>query len=162
MILENDHGDPADHSWIVAAEDLDLGNADPDDLAAGGFRAIHPVFTTIAGSPVGVAEHDMAADIDQITGDAWLVGRHMDRAAATLPMRLRAHDRCPSWEGTIDIATLAAGSSYGRGSDPGGPPWSPDTLARAIDVAPMFPASSALDEARWVRGLFNAITRRPS
>ena len=59
----------------------------------------------------------------------------------------------------IDIGSLALGYLNGQGH-PQTPPWSTEDLGRAVGVDPAnYRRHTALDDARWARDIYDAITR---
>lgn len=168
LIRRDDHGDQEDR-WLVAADDLDLGNADLAGLRIGGFHDRHPAYSD-AETATGraVSEWAMLHEVEALTRDAHIIGAVPSFDTETLTARMRAHGICPSWHyHLIDVEALAVGFIHGRRAskdDPERetvlPSWKSDDLSRACGVEP--PSKNerhtALADAHWVMRLYDAIT----
>ena len=113
--------------WFIAADDLDLGNADLAALRIGGFFDRHPDYQPRArddnygagnnqfwtgddydddgyltgrdpdGHYYARPEIDVMIDIEELTRGAHLVGAVPGFDAEVLAARMRAHGICPAW-----------------------------------------------------------------
>lgn len=162
--------------WLIAAEDLDLGNADPMALKIGRFYERHPQASAQWTTGLrGIRREARAlAEVEEVTRGAHLVGAVVSFDADVLGQRMRAHGICPSWHyHLIDIEALAVGylsHSAARGSDGRelagsitALPWKSEALSRALGVDPDdFERHSALGDARWACAIYDAVMGRPS
>lgn len=117
LILRRPDKPDEEHHWFVAAEDLDLGNADPFSLSIGRFYERHPqprAFWT-EGLKECPRERAVLADVERLTRGAHLVGAVVSFDADVLGQRMRANGLCPSWHyHLIDVEALAVGWLNGR------------------------------------------------
>jgi hypothetical protein len=160
LIIRNQHGD-AEHRWFVAAEDLDLGNADLMSLKIGGFYDRHPDYAgRLDTEPAPRSERDVLRRVDFLTRGAHLVGALPSFDAEVLGNRMRAHGICPSWHyHLIDIEPLAIGYLCGQAKPVPDLPWNSDYLSRLIGEEPPQDDErhTALGDARWVKRIWDAI-----
>lgn len=176
-IISREPGQPdREHSWFVAASDLDLGNADPMALKIGRFYDRHPQYKYNGGGEVYTrAEVDVAGDVERITRGAHLVGAVPNFDADVLSARMRAHGICPSWHyHLIDVEALTVGyfhgldahghssvtcdESCGDGQWPG-LPWKSDDLSAALGIKVSDEdRHTALGDAKWARAIYDAVT----
>lgn len=169
--------DDVEHTWLVDAEDLDLGNADPFALRVGHFYERHPQFMIgeheeLVSATLRVEDEDDAMrHVEFLTRGAHLVGMMPNFDAEVLGARMRAHGLLPAWHyHLVDVETLAVGwlqrkVAESRQRFPGDAfldvslPWKSDEVSRAVGVEPPGEADrhTALGDARWARDLFDAI-----
>lgn len=106
-----------EHCWLIDAQDLDLGNADPMSLSIGRFHERHPHYRLDRES-TGTdteGEYDVLRLVEAITRGAHLVGAVPNFDADVLSARMRANGICPSWHyHLIDCEALAVGWLNGR------------------------------------------------
>jgi hypothetical protein len=159
-IIVREPGKPdREESWFVAAEDLDLGNADLMSLRIGRFHERHPQYTGGATSATS-REHAVLRAVEARTRGAHLVGAVPHFDAEVLGNRMRANGICPSWHYHLqDFETLIAGYLRGKGEPMPDLPWRSDDLSRLINVEP--PGESdrhtALGDARWAVRVWDAV-----
>jgi DNA polymerase III epsilon subunit-like protein len=172
-LIIREPGQPdTEHLWHVAAEDLDLGNADLMSLKIGRFHERHPQYALgaagISGLPDVTPEPVALHEIEAITRGAHLVGAVVSFDAEVLGNRMRAHGICPSWHHhLIDVEALAVGwlngnaSGYGHKDRPLGlcvPPWKSDDLSAALGVTVSDDdRHTALGDARWALRVYDAV-----
>jgi DNA polymerase III epsilon subunit-like protein len=152
-IVREDGGDK-EWSWLIAAEDLDLGNADLMSLIIGKFFDRHPDVTTgSAQLDNAYGEGDVLADLETVLRGATIVGAVPNFDAEVLATRMRAHGICPSWHyHLVDVETLAAGALRMP------PPWNFDKLLAKFGLTyDEADRHTALGDARMVRDLFDAV-----
>lgn len=153
MVLRTPGHPDAELSYYIAAEDLDLGNADPFSLKIGGFYDRHP-------DPIGRAQFELAnrerqvlVQVEGWTRGAILVGAVPNFDADVLGARMRAHGILPSWHyHLVDVETLAAGAKQLT------PPWSFDAVLGLYGLTyDEKDRHTALGDARMARDLYDAI-----
>ena len=180
-MIRRDHlGDTETHFFVS----IDLRDSDPFGLRVGGFWERHPAGRKISGKEVAppdfakvLSRHDAAKEIMRWTFGAHIVGAVPSFDTETLSRMLRAEGYLPSWHHhLIDVETLALGWMLGRS---GGrdrvvnydgktialtPPWKSDDLSRACGVLPPDGDTrhTAIEDARWVKRWYDAITARDS
>lgn len=169
-------------SWFIAAEDLDLGNADLMSLKIGGFLDRHPGYRdpeVPPNTPDGDlrGEHGALRQVEDITRGAHLIGAVPSFDAEVLGNRMRANGICPSWHyHLIDIEALAIGWLQRHAAvlenrettldeatalrRLASPPWKSDDLSRAVGVEPPSGEDrhTALGDARWAMRVWDAVT----
>ncbi len=177
IVRRETHSADVEHRWFVAADDLDLGNADPFSLAIGGYYARHPdpAPNWRRTHAVGVcSEWQALIEVEAITRGAHLVGAVPNFDAEVLDRRMRKNHMAPSWHyHLIDVEPLALG--YLKGQQDAGMtlrdealtlrlPWKSEQLSRALGVPP--PAEqdrhTALGDARWVRAIYDTVMGKPA
>jgi hypothetical protein len=169
--------------WLVRADDLDLGNADPMSLNIGRYYERHPNGRgdgLVPPRATLASEANVMADVEFQTRGAHLVGAVPNFDADVLGARMRANGICPSWHYHLTcVENLAAGwlSAYAAmlergepGEIPGleraaelrriaAPPWDSDELSRAVGVEPdETKRHTALGDAAWARDIWDAVT----
>jgi DNA polymerase III epsilon subunit-like protein len=177
-VITREPGKPQrEDSWFVAAQDLDLGNADLMSLKIGGFLDRHPGYRSPEIPPKVPdgdlrGEHGVLRQVEDITRGAHLVGAVPSFDAEVLGNRMRANGICPSWHyHLIDIEALAVGYLHGRvhgeEADGGwanaladvGLPWKSDQLSAALGVGVSDEdRHTALGDARWAMRVWDAVT----
>lgn len=171
--------------WIVAAEDLDLSQADPKSLEINRFYERHPDMNGTAtygdNGPQYGPESWVMQDIEEWTRGAHIVGINPAFDMDTLDARMRAHRKLPAWDyHPNDVRAMAIGWLHGLASFDGhecargrrsfsaetgftGPPdvtWRTDDIAKAcgVDPAPAEYRHTALGDAAFAERWFYAIT----
>jgi DNA polymerase III epsilon subunit-like protein len=143
-----------EYSWLIAAEDLDLGNADYNSLKIGKFYDRHPyaVGAATMGQTV-VSEYEALNSVESLTRGTILVGAVPNFDADVLGARMRAHDILPSWHyHLVDVETLAAGA-LGLA-----PPWDFDAILARCGLAYVeSDRHTALGDARMARSVYDYI-----
>ena len=160
-------------TWLVAVDDLDLGNADPTSLKIGRFYQRH--HQIIDPARQAVPEAQAMREIEQITRGAHLVGAVPSFDAEVLGNRMRANGICPSWHyHLIDVEPLAAGwlhrhavvlenrqsdiDEAGRLRRIASPPWKSDNLTAALGVKVSDEdRHTAIGDARWAMQVYDAV-----
>lgn len=152
----------AEHTWLIDADHLDLGNADLAALRIGRFFDRHPQYRPGREPDLGDVQDETGAlaDVEAITRGAHLVGAVVSFDAEVLAARMRANGICPSWHYHVqDFETLIAGYLAGQGKPVPPLPWKSDDLSRLIGVEP--PAEderhTALGDARWATRAWDAV-----
>jgi DNA polymerase III epsilon subunit-like protein len=152
LIVRWGNGDvDEEHSWLVSAADLDLGNADPTSLKIGRFYQRHPDKSDASGRTFG--EMRALLDVEELTHDATIVGAVVNFDTEVLTTRMRANGMCPSWDHHIvDVETLAAGALHKP------PPWKLDELLELYGITyDEADRHTALGDARLVRDLYDKV-----
>jgi len=170
--------------WFIAAEDLDLGNADLMALKVGRFHDRHPEYARDHSLPAR-REAAVLQEVERLTRGAHLVGAVVSFDAEVLGNRMREHGICPSWHyHIIDVEALAAGYLNGRrarqneivdrypleneGREAPGLirwndpvtalPWKSDDLSAALGVTVSDEdRHTALGDARWAMRIYDAV-----
>lgn len=175
VILRREGYPDTEHTWLIDAGDLDLGNADLMSLKIGRFYGRHPQASGHwIGSVPGVARESAAlAEFEEITRGAHLIGAVPSFDAEVLSARMRAHGICPSWHyhlccvENLAVGALAASSAFGK--SPSGsqaekirrlitPPWKSDDLSAALGVTVSEEdRHTALGDARWAMRVYDAV-----
>lgn len=154
------------HHWMIDVSGLDLGNADPQSLAIGGFYQRHP---QVAGNPIGPVpqlERDVLYALEQETRGAVLFGSNSGFDAQTLDPRMRAHGILPSWHyHPQDLPSMARGWLQARGiplpTKPDGKVTT-DDLARACGVnVDWYERHTALGDATMFRDWCDVMAADP-
>ena len=149
-----------EESWFVAAEDLDLGNADLMSLKIGRFHERHPQYASGGSAQSTGREHAVLRAVEARTRGAHLIGAVPSFDAEVLGSRMRANGICPSWHYHLqDFETLIAGYLRGLGEPVPDLPWRSDDLSRVIGVEPPGEDErhSALGDARWAVRVWDAV-----
>ena len=151
-----------EQSWLIAAADLDMGNADLGSLKIGGFFDRHPECRTGQEPRPGqaAAEYDVLRQVEALTRGAHLVGAVPSFDADVLGARMRALGICPAWHYHVqDFETLIAGYLAGQGKPVPPLPWRSDDLSRLIGVEPPGEEErhTALGDARWAVRVWDAV-----
>jgi|SRR5450755_2075604 len=167
-----------EHTWLIDADDLDLGNADVMSLRIGRFHERHPQARMDDSAFRSVQDEiDVMREVEAVTRGAHLVGAVVSFDADVLGQRMRANGICPSWHyHLIDVEALAAGYVAGKadGRDDWRPqdvaaekalvrpPWKSDALMQLIDVKPAGDEDrhTALGDARWAMRVYDAVMGR--
>jgi hypothetical protein len=162
VIARDERGHDTEHTWLIEAGDLDLGNADLMSLKIGRFYDRHPQASAhwTGGMPQVYRESRALAEAEEVTRGAHLVGAVISFDADVLGQRMRAHGICPSWHYHIqDFETLIAGYLRGQGKPVPALPWKSDDLSRLIGVEPPGEDErhTALGDARWARRAWDAV-----
>jgi DNA polymerase III epsilon subunit-like protein len=179
-IIARDGGKDIEHSWLIEADDLDLGNADVMSLKIGRFYDRHPQYRLDREPELTDCEDEGEAlrHIEAITRGAHLVGAVVSFDADVLGQRMRAHGICPSWHyHLVDVEALAVGFLAGSpayGASPAGskqretrdliaPPWKSDDLSAALGITVTEDERhTALGDAKWARAIYDAVMGRAS
>lgn len=179
-VITREPGKPdREMAWFIAAEDLDLGNADLMSLKIGRFHERHPEYRNGGPETVALRERDVLRTVEETTRGAHLVGAVPNFDAEVLGNRMRANGICPSWHyHLIDIETLAAGWLHRHAAvlenreatieaatalrRLGSPPWKSDDLTAALGVEPASEDErhTALGDARWAMRAYDAVMAR--
>lgn len=149
-------GEPdAESQVFIAADDLDLGNADPISLRIGHFYERHPDYIGDA-SMTTWSEHLALEEIERLTRGAHLVGAVPNFDAEVLATRMRAHGIAPSWHyHLIDVETLAAGAMKMV------PPWDFDKVLALYSLTyDEADRHTAIGDARMAARLYDAVMTR--
>ena len=176
-VITREPGKPdREMAWFIAAEDLDLGNADLMSLKIGRFHERHPRYA--AGGSVQITHREYAAlrAVETRTRGAHLVGAVPNFDAEVLGNRMRAHGICPSWHyHLVDIEALATGWLHRHAAwlenrestieeatalrEIARPPWTSDDLTRALGVKPATEEErhTALGDARLAMRAYDAV-----
>ena len=157
-----------ERQWFVAAEDLDLGNADPFGLKICRYYELHPEYCgtrTLDEGRTGTLarEVDVLQWVESLTRGAHIVGAVPNFDTEVLDKRMRAHGILPSWHYHLQCAEiLAAGFLRGRGERVEYP-YKSDELAERIGVDPPGDEDrhTALGDARWALRMFDAVMGGP-
>jgi len=163
-------------TWFIAAEDLDLGNADLISLKIGRFHERHPEYRNGGPETVALRERDVLRTVEAETRGAHLVGAVPNFDAEVLGNRMRANGICPSWHyHLIDIEPLAAGWLHRNAAllenrqgtideasamrEIARPPWKSDDLTRTLGLEPASEDErhTALGDARWAMRVYDAV-----
>lgn len=171
---DTDGTEDVEHRWLIAADDLDLGNADPMALKIGRFYERHPDFTPIRKAGVSGAweavypEPYVLREVEKLTRGAHIVGAVPNFDTEVLAARMREHGICPSWHyHLVDIEALAVGYLSGLRSDeppgmndyPLSLPWKSDDLSAALGIqVSEDDRHTALGDARWAMAIYDAVT----
>lgn len=162
LILRRPGKPDVEHQWFIAAEDLDLGGADPFALKIGHFYERQPQFRVDREFTFGdvADEDDVLAHVELLTRDAHLVGAVPGFDAEVLGTRMRVHGIPPGWHyHLIDVETLAVGYVRALTGLALELPWASEHLSRMLDVP--VPAAedrhTALGDARWARDMYDAV-----
>lgn len=149
------------YRWFIAADDLDLGNADLTALRIGQFYDRHPDYADFHGDgDAATPEENVLRSVELLTRGAHLVGAVPGFDAEVLAARMRAHGICPPWHYHLqDFETLIAGFLAGQGKPVPPLPWRSDDLSRLIGVEPPGPGErhTALADARWGARVWDAV-----
>jgi hypothetical protein len=160
-VITREPGKPdREESWFIAAEDLDLGNADLMSLKIGRFHERHPQYAPGGSVKMTHREHPALRAVEARTRGAHLVGAVPNFDAEVLGSRMRANGICPSWHYHLqDFETLIAGYLRGQGEMVPPLPWRSDDLSRLIGVEPPGPEErhSALGDAKWALRAYDAV-----
>lgn len=165
-IIRQSDGIDVEYSWMIAADDLDLGNADLKSLQIGRFYDRHPQANGDEEGALHVdGEAQALALLEQLTRGAHVVGAVPSFDAEVLGNRMRANGICPSWHyHLVDVENLIVGYLAGLRKATNGqlgpqPPWKSDELSLAIGIEPPADADrhTALGDARWVRDQYDAV-----
>lgn len=165
-------GEPdQDRHWFVAADDLELDNADLASLRIGRFFDRHPDYCCPPYPHVydeeyfAEGEKAVLREVEELTRGAHLVGAVPSFDAEVLAARMRAHGLCPSWHYHLqDFETLIVGYLAGQGQPVPPLPWRSDDLSRLIGIEP--PSAewrhTALGDAQWGARVWDAVMGIPS
>ena len=178
VIRRREDGVDCEYVWQVRP---DLAAADPEALKIGRFEerfAIPDGWDAIefisSGPPFRSLIPEMLFDLQEALSGAVIIGSNPGFDIAFLTKLLQAHGRKLPWHyRPVDIATLAAGFRYGQAASGayGGDfafqadypqlPYKSYELSRAVGVEPPAKdvAHTALGDARWARGVYDAVTR---
>ena len=176
-VITREPGKPdREMAWFIAAEDLDLGNADLMSLKIGRFHERHPEYRNGGPETVALRERDVLLTVEEATRGAHLVGAVPNFDAEVLGNRMRAHGICPSWHyHLVDIRALATGWLHRHAAwlenrestieeatalrEIARPPWKSDDLTRALGVKPATEEErhTALGDARWAMRAYDAV-----
>lgn len=166
-----------EHTWLIDADELDLGNADLMSLKIGRFHDRHPQYRLDRETNyTDVAEEiEAMMQIEAVTRGAHIAGAVPNFDAEVLGNRMRDRGICPSWHyHLIDVEALAVGylqSSAAYGGSPAGSqreltgsltalPWDSGALSRALGVDPDdFDRHTALGDAKWARAIYDVIVK---
>lgn len=156
IVRDLDHPETGDveHQWLVDADDLDLGNADPFGLKVGKFYERHPRYNDTEDPWLVVYEEsDVLSRVERLTRGATLVGAVPNFDTEVLGTRMRANGILPSWHyHLVDVETLAAGWLRKP------PPWDFDDLLAACGLKyDEADRHTALGDARMARDLYDAV-----
>lgn len=155
IVRDPELGKDEEHTWLVDAKDLDLGNADLMSLKIGKFYERHPDGrgSRIPGRDEIYPERAMLHLVERLTRGATLVGAVPNFDAEVLGNRMREHGICPSWHyHLIDVETLAAGALRLP------PPWNFDKVLAAYGLEyDEADRHTALGDTRMVRDLYDAV-----
>lgn len=159
IVRDPEVGGDVEHSWLIDADDLDLGNADVMSLKIGKFYQRHPAANH--GLPeeakwAVLDELEVLANVEYITRDAFIVGAVPWFDTEVLGNRMRANGLCPSWHyHLIDVEALAAGALKLA------PKWNFDSVLDAFGLTyDEADRHTALGDARMVRDLYDAVMAR--
>lgn len=149
-----------EQTWLIDANDLDLGNADLASLRFGGFYDRHPQANRSGRYTLPPAEFDVLIEVEALTRGAVIHGSNPSFDMETLGARMRAHGICPSWHyHPVDVPTLAYGWLLGRGVDGLLPDAKSDAISKACGVDPEpFGRHTALGDCRWIAALHRKVT----
>lgn len=166
VIVRHDGQPDHEQSWLIAANNLDLGNADPASLRIGGFYDRHPL-TTVGDNDLFIStasrdvwrEVEVLRTVEKLTRGAILMSSNPSFDAETLAARMRAHGICPSWHYHLeDVPTLALGWLYGAGKEIPESRKS-DAISKACGVDPAaYARHTALGDCSWIRDLYDMVT----
>lgn len=164
-----------DHIWEIAAIVREPGQPDVEyhafvrhSLAKAAqlpeaFRLDHDARYDASEALPSIAA---ARWLDVLTmGRAHIVGAVPNFDTERIALMMRHHGIEPDWHyHLIDVETLVVGWMYGRApgraADEYPLPWDSDDLSVAVGVdAPIETRHTALRDARWVRDLYDAVTR---
>jgi DNA polymerase III epsilon subunit-like protein len=157
--------------FLIDADDLDLGNADPVSLKVGRFYERHPQYRLDREFDYSEVEPEAEAlrEVEAITRGAHLVGAVVSFDADVLGQRMRANGILPGWHyHLIDVEALAVGylafsaARDGDGKELDGSitalPWKSEALSRALGVDPDdFDRHTALADAKWAMRIYDAV-----
>ena len=162
---------------VLQVDDVDLSNADPFGLRVGRFYDRHVNYSD--NDATAVVERHVAAEVEEWTRGAHLVGLVPSFDADSLDPMLRRHHLIPAWHyHVIDVEAMAIGYIAGVGArardealmrddEPPAidwtkvaPPWKSDELSRACGVEPPTDDErhTALGDARWAMRWYDALT----
>jgi DNA polymerase III epsilon subunit-like protein len=165
VIVRRDGHPDHEQTWLVDANDLDLGNADPQALAVGRYYDRHPQAGRSADRYVlPPPELNALIQVEEVTRGAVLLGSNPGFDTEVLGARMRANGICPSWHyHPIDVPTLALGVLLGRGEPV---PYREDGTVGSDDLCRAFGLDlagyerhTALGDCRLFRDLYDAATR---
>jgi DNA polymerase III epsilon subunit-like protein len=147
------HND-TEHTWLIHAEDLDLGNADLKSLAIGRFYDRHPEATGELGRMLAW-ERSALMELERLTRHAYIVGAVPSFDVDVLSQRMRANGICPSWHyHIIDVETLAAGALKMQ------PKWNFDSILAHYGLTyDEADRHTAMGDTRMVRDLYDAVMK---
>lgn len=162
LIVRDVHDDghrDREHTLLVEARDLDLGNADAKSLDVGRFYDRHPRYngnTDVRGWVTGGridSEYDVARQVEGYTRGAILVGATIAFDAEVLASMLRRHGFLPAWHYRLfDVTVAAAGAQLQP------PPVGFDDMLAAFQIKVAGEdRHTALGDAKAVRDLYDAV-----
>ncbi len=168
VIVRRDGHPDHEQSWLIATDDLDLGNADPASLRFGGFYDRHPqagAEVMNLRAPTPASEAGVLRAVEALTRGAVLHGSNPGFDTDVLGARMRANGICPSWHyHPEDVPTLAHGWLLGAGKPvPRRADGSvkSDDISLACGVDPdLYGRHTALGDCRWMRALYDLVTGR--
>jgi hypothetical protein len=148
------------YHWFIAADNLDLGNADLTALRIGRFHDRHPDYADFHNGAPAEPEQNVLRSVESLTRGAHLVGAVPSFDAEVLAARMRAQGICPSWHYHLqDFETLIAGFLAGQGKPVPPLPWRSDDLSQLIGVEPPGPSErhTASGDALWAARVWDAV-----
>jgi len=155
-VIRRDESGVRERSWIIRAEDCDLGNADLTALNVGRFYERHPGFT---GMGSAVSELQALTEAERYLRGAVAAGSNPSFDTETLDRRMRVNGIMPSrWYRPKDVIDMAEGWLLGRdGAVPAS--GKSDDISRAVGVDPdEYDRHTALGDCRWTAAIYNVLT----